>query len=165
MRRTLTLALAAAMTLGMMAAPALAQGNGNGNGNQGGGQPDITERGNSLASQAEPVELEPGDISAGTLEDGTEFITVDHQIVADHGEYDTLVQREPTRYKGNEVDHDPGQFNAAWVGIAGPQGPEIAHKGQMTWYYDTEDNGWVSLTFQFNGKGELLHVNGVSPQE
>ena len=122
------------------------------------------EKGNWLSGVATPVELQPGDIVPGALDDGTEFVTVNHQIVAKHGAYDTLVQREPARYRQNVVTADPENFNSAWLGIAGPQGPEIAHKGQMTWYYNTAEDGWVSLTFQFNGKGELLHVNGVSPE-
>lgn len=146
------------MTVALMisaVAPAMAKG--------GPAQGKSLERGNWLSGVAQPVELTPDDISTGTLANGTEYVTIDHRIAADHDGYTTLVQREPVRYKHNVVDTAPANFNSAWLGISGPSGPEIAHKGPMQWYYEVGDDEWVSLTFQFNGKGELVHVNGVRP--
>jgi hypothetical protein len=151
MRKTVIAALTLAIAMGALAGPALAKG-------------PALERGNWLSGVATPVELSPADISLGELADGTEFVTVNHNIAADFGGYDTLVQREPVRYKQNVVTEVPVNFNSAWLGILGPQGPAVPHKGEMTWYYDTADAGWVSLTFKFDGQGNLEHVNGVVPQ-
>lgn len=148
--RKLTGALTLLFALGLMAGPALASG------------PSL-ERGNWLSGEATPVELTAENVTVGTLADGTEYVTVNHRIAARYGGYDTLVQREPARYQHNVVEHDPINYNSAWLGILGPQGPAVPHQGPLTWYYRTAE-GWVSLTFQFDGQGELLHVNGVTPQ-
>lgn len=150
MSKTLTAALSLVFALGLMAGPALANG------------PSL-ERGNWLSGEATPVELTSDDVTTGTLADGTEYVTVNHQIAATHGGYDTLVQREPARYQHNVVTDDPVNYDSAWLGIAGPSGPEVPHQGALTWYYETDDAGWVSLTFQFDGEGDLLDVNGVTP--
>lgn len=61
------------------------------------------------------------------------------------------------------MDETGGNFTAAWLGILNADGDPVDHKGQLNWYYETED-GWVSLTFQFDDEGNLLHVNGVTPE-
>ena len=148
MRKTCTvMAMVIALALSAMA-PALARG------------PSL-ERGNWLSGVAEPVDLDSGDVATGTLEDGTEYVMINHRIASEYEGYGTLVQREPVRYRQNVVTEAPVNYDSAWLGIAGPQGPEIAHKGPMHWYYEVGDDEWVSLSFHFNGRGELLRVNDV----
>jgi hypothetical protein len=116
------------------------------------------ERGNWLSDVAEPVELQSTDITFHTI-NGVDYVRVQHNI----GAFETLVQREPARYRQNVVT-GPGDFDVAWLGIVDSDGTPVDHKGQLNWYYEVDDDQWVSLTFQFNGKGELLHLNGVSPE-
>ena len=148
-KHVLVLALTVALALSSMA-PAMAKGK-------------SLERGNWLSGVAEPVALTADDVSIVTLPNGTEYVVVNHRIAVDNDGYDTLVQREPARYKQNVVDTDPVNYDSAWLGISGPRGSSISHKGELNWYYEVGPNEWVSLTFQFNGKGELQHVNGVTP--
>lgn len=152
MKRNLivVMALTAALALSSLA-PAIAKGG-----------PSL-ERGNWLSGVAEPVALTSDDVRTITLANGTEYVVVDHGIATDHDGYTTLVQREPARYKQNVVTYAPANFDSAWLGVTGPKGTSIGHKGELNWYYEVADGEWVSLTFAFNGKGKLLHVNGVTP--
>jgi hypothetical protein len=159
MSRLFTLLAAMLLALGMLAGPALA--------NQGQGGGPSLEGGNWLAGVATPVELEPGDVLLRDLSlNGTyDYVEVRHNIAETYAGYTTLVQREPNRIGGqNRVTHNPTNYNEAWLSILGPEGPGVHHKGTFSWYYEVDDNEWVSLKFQFNGKGELLNVNGVAPQ-
>lgn len=155
----LVTALAVAMALSTVA-PALAKGGPpEGKGKQAetaqaGETGKSVERGNWLSGVAEPVELTADDITFHTPGD-IDYVRVEHGI----GAYDTLVQREPARYKQNVVDRDGGDFTVAWLGIAGPEGPELDHKGELHWYYEVGDGEWVSLTFEFDGQGDLVRVN------
>ena len=157
----LVMALAAAMALSTVA-PALAKGGPP----QDRGQHAETaekaekgrtlERGNWLSGIAEPVAVTADDISFHTAGD-IDYVRVEHGI----GTYDTLVQREPARYKQNVVDREGGDFTAAWLGIGGPEGPGLDHQGELHWYYEVADGAWVSLTFEFDGQGDLVRVNDV----
>lgn len=138
------------------------------NGNGQGASPD---RGNSLRSVAEPVDLEEGDVeveqsdpSASNFEEEFTFYKVAFEEIT----YDKWVYREAARLGGdNFVADSPSTSDAFWYGVSSPDGNdiqhEISHKGQVTQYFVTDDEV-KSLTAQFNGQGELLHVNGVSPQ-
>jgi hypothetical protein len=149
MRKTLvTTTMVVALAFGAVAPAVAAPGNGQGPG---------LERGNWLSGVATPVELEPEAITFSEI-NGVAYVRVQHDI----GDYAKLVQREPARYKQNVVDETGGSFNAAWLGITDAEGTPVAHRGQLAWYYEVSEGEWVSLTFQFDGEGELLHVNGVS---
>jgi hypothetical protein len=126
---------------------------------------------NRRRSEAEPVDLESGDVVAKTadpsqanFEEEFTYWRVDHGIVYTESEY-----REPAR-TGPDVYHlGGGDYESFWFGVSGPDDDgvqhEINHKGQVAFYMLEEGTGeWKSLKVQFNGKGELIHVNGVEPQ-
>lgn len=136
------------------------------NGNGQGASPD---RSNSLRSVAEPVEVNSieKNTSDKTDENFDEEFTF-YKVTFEETAYDKWVYREAARLGGdNFVADDPDTSSAFWYGVSAPDGNgvqhEINHKGQVTQYFVTDD-GVKSLTAQFNGQGELLHVNGVSPQ-
>jgi len=117
------------------------------------------ERGASLRSVAEPVELTADDVEIVKFGDFY-YVAIDHNLGDD---YDQFVWREPTRLGGeNVVDKDQLGYNTLYLGVAGPDGGEITHTGQVSVYYDLGDDGWVSIIVQFDGQGEFLSVNGVT---
>lgn len=129
-------------------------------------------KGNSARSVAEPVEItsveaEVSDPDAANFDDEFTYYTVRFEEI----EYDTWTYREPVRLGGNGdfVDETGGTADAFWFGVTAPDEDgiqtEIEHKGQVSMYYETEDGDVYSIIAQFNGKGELLHVNGVEPTE
>ncbi|WP_331234132.1 hypothetical protein [Natronorarus salvus] len=148
-RRTMMTATGSLFALGLVANPVSAR---------------RLERGNWLSGVAEPVELEPEDITFHEL-NGLPYARIQHNIAAENDGYTTLVQREPNRIGGeNHVDEEPDQFNDAWLGITEAHG-EIQHKGTFQWYYEVDEDEWVSLEFEFDENGNLLSVNGVEPAE
>lgn len=144
----IAIAVAAALAFGMMA-PALAK------------QPDRAVRGNSLSSVAVPVVINAGDIGSVTCANGNTYYTVQHNLGANHGSADDILWREPNRLGGQNVSFGGGIWNTLYLGIANAQCAAIRHKGQVTVYY-VYGNDVYSITAEFNGKGELLSVNGVA---
>jgi hypothetical protein len=156
--------LVAVLALTMVAGAALANnGNGNGNGN---GQ------GNSARSVAEPVEVtsveaEVSNPEAGNFEDEFTYYVVRFEEV-DHVSW---TYREPVRLGGDgDVVQDwEATSDAFWFGVTAPDEngiqSEVEHKGQVSMYFESEDGNVYSIIAQFNGKGELKHVNGVAPAE
>lgn len=141
-----------------------------------GATPALAHKDNHRRSEAELVDLDPGDVvektsdpSQSNFDEQFTFWRVNHGIDYDESEY-----REPAR-TGPEVFHGGGSsVGANWFGVSAPdedgiQHP-IDHKGEAAWYLgvDTDDDGeadeWYELRAQFNGKNELLNVNGVEPQ-
>lgn len=121
--------------------------------------------GNSIRSQATPVNLEASDVSPHTCQDtegnDVEYYAIEHGI----GEYDQVVWREPARIGGsNFIDTAGGDFDTLYLGVGGPDCPGVQHKGQVSVYYEV-DGDWKSIVAQFNAKGELLSVNGIPFEE
>ncbi|TVR71148.1 MAG: hypothetical protein EA415_11750 [Sphaerobacteraceae bacterium] len=145
MRSLVTASLVAVLAVTLFAGVAL------------GKQPSVAERGNALASQATQVELTEDDVRFVQFGD-VSYVAIDHNL----GGWDNLVWREPARLGGQNNVSGPDSFNTLYLGVAGPDGGGVAHKGQVSVYY--EINGeWSSIIAQFDGKGELVHVNGVAP--
>lgn len=138
MARLTTLLAVTLLVLGMLAGPALAK-NGN-NGNNGG---------NSLRAQSTAVDV--------TVTEVGDWYRVQHDLNADAA---TTVWNEPVKY-ANENQQASGvdTFDALWL-----YGPSHAqgHKGPVTVYYE-DDGTWQHIAARFNGKGELVQVNGVRP--
>ena len=121
---------------------------------------------NRLRSIAEPVSLEAGDVRIVPF-NGFDFFTVEHGLGNGETGYTDYLWCEPVR-RGGASDctvADPGEpFDTLYLGISAPPNQEqIEHKGQVSVYYDTPE-GWKSIIAQFNGQGQLLHVNGVEPE-
>lgn len=156
--------LVAVLALTLFAGAALANnGNGNGNGHANG-------QGNSARSVAEPatiasVEAQASNPEAGNFEEEFTYYVVRFDDI-DHIEW---TYREPVRLGGNgdvSMNWD-ATSNAFWFGVSAPDNDgiqhEVKHKGQVSMYYETADGDVYSVIAQFNGKGELKHVNGVAP--
>ncbi|SNR31578.1 hypothetical protein SAMN06265360_1021 [Haloechinothrix alba] len=168
MRRIVLAGGATILALGVMAGPAVASGDGQGM-SQG---PDACDsQHNNLRGQADPVELEPGDVVTRTsdpeqdnFEAEFDFYRVDHGLT----DFDETVYREPVRLGPDNyclgASSGTGSF---WFGVTAPDGDgiqhKIDHKGKIWLYFDAE-GGWKSLELQFDGKGQLRHANGVAPQ-
>lgn len=127
-------------------------------------------KGNSARSVAEPaviteVSAEVADPSAGNFEEEFTYYVVRFEEI-NHTDW---TYREPARLGGNGDFITPwvGASSAFWFGVTSPDDNgiqhEIDHKGQVSMYYTTADGEIVSIIAQFNGKGELQHVNGVAP--
>lgn len=127
-------------------------------------------KGNSARSVAEPaviteVSAEVADPSASNFEEEFTYYVVRFEDI-DHAEW---TYREPVRLGGNgDVSMEWNATSSAfWFGVTAPDGDgiqhEIKHKGQVSMYYETADGDVYSIIAQFNGKGELKHVNGVAP--
>ncbi len=146
MRRMTTLLATTLLAVGLVAAPASAK-------------PDPS-KGNSQRSQATPVALDAGDIGFTTCDDGAvEFYTIDHGFE----EADGYTWREPARLGGGNYVSDGGPtYGTLYLGVSGPECGEVHHKGQVSVYYEV-DGELYSIIAQFNGKGELIRVNGVRP--
>jgi hypothetical protein len=154
--------LVAILAMTLVAGAAMAN---NGNGHANG-------KGNSARSVAEPavitsVEAEVSDPGATNFEEEFTYYVVRFEEI-NHTEW---TYREPTRLGGNgdvSMDWD-GTSSAFWFGVSAPDANgiqhEIEHKGQVSMYYETEDGAVYSIIAQFNGKGGLLHVNGVKPAQ
>ncbi len=124
-------------------------------------------QGNSARSVAEPatitsVEAEVSNPGAGNFDEEFTYYVVRFEEI-DHVHW---TYREPSRLGGN--NHSvawEGLSDAFWFGVSAPDingiQHEIEHKGQVSMYYETEDGDVYSIIAQFNGKGELLSVNGV----
>lgn len=125
---------------------------------------------NRRRRSAEPVALEPGDVvaqtadpSASNFDTAFTFWRVDHGVSYSEAEY-----REPAR-TGPDVYNLGGYAGGSfWFGVSAPDDQGIQHKidhtGQVAFYMrDSTTGEWRSLKAQFNGKGDLLHVNGVEP--
>ncbi len=128
-------------------------------------------QGNSLRSEATPavvtsVEAEVSDPDAGNFEEEFTYYVLRFEGLP----YDTWTYREPVRLGGENfvVEGEDESINAFWFGVSAPDGDgiqhQVHHKGQVSMYYETAGGDVVSLIAQFNGKGELLHVNGVAPE-
>lgn len=126
---------------------------------------------NSRRRQAEPVELEPGDVVAIRSDQSQDnfdkeftYWRVDHGVEFTESEY-----REPAR-TGPDVFHlDASDVESFWFGVSAPDGDgiqhEVNHKGQVAFYMkERGSDDWKSLKAQFDGRGDLLHVNGVEPE-
>ncbi len=140
----------------------------NGEGNEVGFGMELLLRSNVLSMAADPVELEEGDVEAKTASESEANFDSDFTYyTVNHGfDYETAIYREPARLGGENVElagHTGGTF---WLGVSAPDEngaqSEINHQGKTTVYLETED-GWKSLEAQFDGQGELQHVNGVTP--
>lgn len=134
MRRTLTVAtMVAALALSSLA-PAMAK---NGNGNNGV---------NSLRAASTPVDV--------SVDERGDWYVITHGLGADA---DSTVWAEPVKYANdNQQATGSEEFDALWLFAPSH---ERGHKGQVTVYYDLGDE-WQHITAQFNGKGELVRVNG-----
>lgn len=130
---------------------------------------DLLLRSNILAMTSEPVELEEGDVEVQTASEGDanfesnfEYYKVDHGV-----DYDKAIYREPARLGGDNVELSGDASGSFLFGVSGPNDEgiqsEVNHQGKTMLYLNTDD-GWKSLEAQFNGEGELQHVNGVSPE-
>ena len=152
MKKIITvMALVIALALSTLA-PALAN-NGNGQGN------------NSARSVAQLVELTADDIGASMCDNGEDvrFYTVQHDLGSDLGAADDITFREPARTGPANLSVGGGAWDTLYLGVSGPECGDIQHKGQVTVNYHYGDDIYT-IVAQFNGKGELLHVNGVSPE-
>lgn len=135
----------------------------------GNGQGASSDRGNSLRSIAEPVDLEEGDVEVEQSDPSASNFDEEftYYVVRNIGEYDSALYREPARLGGDNFELSGSSVGSFWFGVTGPGEDGLQHKidhqGQISLYLE-EDGTWRSLTLQFNGQGELLHVNGVSPQ-
>lgn len=165
MARRLRVVMAAMMAaLALFAGPAVAQDNpGRAYGPPEGDEPICDERHNNLSSQADPIELEDGDVEekTATNDDGEEvtFWVVHHGV-----EYQRAVYREPARLGPDNFCLGGSDVGSFWFGIAGPDLTRIEHQGQVRLYFEDANGDWHSLRAQFDGRGQLLHVNGVEPQ-
>lgn len=148
MKKTmLVIAMVSAMALSTMA-PAMAKGN-------------------SARSEATPAEItsvvaETSDPGAANFEEEFTYYVIRFEEI-DHVQW---TYREPARLGGKNHEAEWASTSTAfWFGVTAPDGDgiqhEIAHKGQVNMYYETPDGDIYSITAQFNGKGDLLHVNGV----
>ena len=120
------------------------------------------DRGNSLKSESVPAEIISVEtkVSDWNASDFTYYV-VSFKNIDDNVQW---TYREPARIGGqNHSVKWSGSANAFWFGVTGPGGSQIEHKGQVNMYYETADKTY-SITAQFNGQGELLHVNGVQPE-
>lgn len=165
----------------VMAVAPVGANNGNGSGN-------ASEKGNSLQAVAEPVDLEEGDVEVMTSDsDASNFDEEFTYYVVRHGvEYDRAVYREPARLGGENFDLTGSDVGSSWFGVSAPRDGtqhKIDHKGLVSLYFIIENDGDLrvsdededvvidgdvevkSLQVQFNGKGELLHANGIEPTE
>ena len=141
MRKVITVTtMVVALALGMMA-PAMAN--------------------NSARSTATPVELGADDVNIVQFGEFS-YVAIDHNL----GDQDcTYTYREAARLGGQTAEPvDLDGFNTLYLGVSAPDAEgnqgEIFHKGQVSVYYDC--NGETqSIVAQFNGKGEILHVNGI----
>lgn len=159
MRKSLLL-LVALLALSLIAGPAVAK-NGNGNG---------PDRDNSKRSEATPIDLDPGDIEVVTTDVGAANFdeTFDYYVVRHGVEYDEAVYREPARTGPDNFRLGESDAGAFWFSVSAPDADgvqhRIDHRGQVAFFMKDADTGeWMSLKAQFNGKGELVHVNGVKP--
>jgi hypothetical protein len=147
MRRGFIAVMAVVFAFGMLAAPVLANG-----------------KGNSARSHATPVELTADDLGAAMCANGEDvnYYTVQHNLGTDEGAADDIIWREPARLGGQNVHFGPQStaWNTLYLGVSGPECGDIQHKGQVSVYYEFEGETF-SIVAQFNGKGELLRVNGV----
>jgi hypothetical protein len=162
LKSIVTASLVAILAMTLLAGAALAN---NGNGHANG-------KGNSARSVAEPavitsVEAEVSNPDADNFDEEFTYYVVRFEDI-DHVGW---TYREPARLGGNgdvSMDWD-ATSGAFWFGVSAPDADgiqhEIGHKGQASMYYETEDGDVYSIVAQFNGKGELLHVNGVAPAE
>jgi hypothetical protein len=130
-------------------------------------------QGNSARSVAEPavitsVEAEVSDPDRANFEEEFTYYVVRFETIENVVNW---TYREPAVRGGNN-DYSivtSGSWSAFWFGVSGPDGSGIQHpvdhKGQVSMYYETQDGDVYSIIAQFNGKGELLHVNGVRPAQ
>lgn len=123
---------------------------------------------NRRRNEAELVELSPGDIEVQTSDpDASNFEEEFTYYVVRFGfEYDEAEYREPAR-TGPEVFGLGGSgAGAFWFGVSAPDGDgiqhEVQHRGQVSLYLRVGDE-WREIRAQFNGRGELVNVNGVRP--
>lgn len=136
MTRIVTVAATAVLVLGLIAGPALAKpGNSGNNG------------GNSLRAQSTPAEV--------TVTESGDWYIIEHGLSA---KADATVWNEPVKY-ANDNQQATGSEEFDQLYLFAPS-HERGHKGQVTVYYDL-DGTWQHITAQFNGKGELVHVNGA----
>ncbi len=133
-------------------------------------QPDKAERGNSLRSEATLIDLEEGDVEIQVSDESAANFDEEftYYVVRGLPEYDRAIYREPARLGGQNVELGGWDGGSFWFGVTAPdengiQHP-IEHKGQVSLYLEV-DGEWQWLKVQFNGKGELLSVNGVEPEE
>lgn len=132
------------------------------------------DRGTHLVSRSEPLDVtsvteQPSDPTRSNFDDEFTFWRVDFEEVTFH---DRWVYREPVRLGGGEnfvLDGLGGStVDAFWYGVSVPDEDgvhhDIDHTGRVTSYYETAPDRWRSLAAQFNGRHELLRVNGVEPE-
>jgi hypothetical protein len=149
MKRSIVVALTALLALGMVAGPAVANpGQGQGN--------------NSARAVAEQVELTADDLGASMCQNGEDvrFYTVQHNLGSEHGAADDITFREPARTGPENVSVGGGAWDTLYLAVSGPECGDIQHRGQVTVNYHYGDDIY-QIVAQFNGKGELLRVNGV----
>lgn len=161
-RRMLTVSISMMAAVALLATPALSQsGPGQGHGPPERGDDVCQERHNNLRSQAEPIDLAVGDVEERTGKRDGEEVT--YWVVRHDVDFSEAVYREPSRLGPDNFCLGGSDVGSFWFGIAGPDLTPIEHSGQANLYLQ-DDDGWHSLKAQFNGRGELKHVNGVAPQ-
>lgn len=150
--------------LALLTGPAISQdGPGQGHGPPPEGDEGVCdERHNNLRSQADPIELDDGDVEEMTGTDDGEAIT--YWVVRHDVEHERAVYREPARLGPDNFCLADSDTDSFWFGIAGPDLTPIEHKGQTALYFEDESGDWHSLKVQFDGRGQLRHVNGVEPE-
>lgn len=82
----------------------------------------------------------------------------------DQADFKQLVYREPAHLGPEHHCLGSGSYDSFWFGVSGPDKSgtqhEIDHKGKVFLYF--KKNGqWKPLYAQFDGKGNLVRVNGV----
>lgn len=142
---------------------------GNGNGDEVGFGMQLLLSSNILSMLSEPAELDEGDVKAQAASESEANFESDFTYYeVSHGlDYEEAIYREPARLGGDNVELSGSSTGSFWFGVSGPDEDgvqsEINHQGKTLLYLKT-DEGWKSLEAQFNGEGELQHVNGVSPE-
>ncbi|WP_312910659.1 hypothetical protein [Natronosalvus caseinilyticus] len=128
---------------------------------QGGQGRDNRRRRDAELLEGVMVETKTSDPEAANFEE--EFT---YYVVRFPGEYTFEEYREPAR-TGPDVYGLSGSGNAFWFGVSAPDEDgiqhEIQHRGQAVLYLTDDEGNWYEVRARFDGQGNLVNVNGVSP--
>lgn len=123
---------------------------------------------NNLRGKATQIDINRDDIHVkksdpdqDNFDEKFTYYRVDH----DQGPFSQLVYREPARLGPENHCLGSGSYDSFWFGVSAPGDDgiqhEITHEGKVSLYFQETDGDWKSLIAQFDGKGNLLRVNGV----
>lgn len=117
---------------------------------------------NGSRSTAQRADLTADDVSAQLCQNGEDvaYYAIAHGLGSDLGAATKITFREPARTGPENITVGDGAWDTLYLGVTGPECGDIQHRGQVTVNYHYED-GIRTIVAQFNGKGELLRVNGV----